>query len=265
MCVCSSQPDFDQSSTPMVVETPVVECSNLGGAYFSLELRAEGGLATLEPGQFCMLQVPGFFLRRPLGLAFRGDGTIGFLVRAQGEGTRALCALEPGRLVSVLGPLGRGFGALGSGDVLVGGGIGAAPLASLMQQAQSAGQAPPPFIVGLRGLDDVAFGRHLEEHYLAKLIFEKGPEPRGLATDALGDLSPTRVLACGPWAMLAAVATWAREREVPCLLSLEARMGCGFGVCLGCAVPQVSGGYLLVCKDGPVVDGSLIDFSSRSS
>lgn len=241
------------------------------GAYATLTVRGE--VAPSEPGQFYMVRGDWGadpLLGRPLSIL--GDdpasGTLRFLLKVFGKGSRLLYDLEPGEKVFALGPLGKPFPrekvAHGRPGLLVGGGVGVPPLVYLAQALAREGR-PFRFIQGARSAEDLVC---LEE--LAALGVEPGivtedgcRGERGLVTAPLQrhlqDGAPV-VYACGPEGMLKAVAGLCRGRAES-YLSLEARMGCGYGVCLGCVVPVNRGGamvYERVCQEGPVFEGEAV-------
>jgi dihydroorotate dehydrogenase electron transfer subunit len=166
--------------------------------------------------------------------------------------------------VRVVGPLGGAFELPMPGEraVLVGGGTGIASLYDLA--AHAAQKGPVLVLLGARRAADLmgeadfaALGVPL------RVATEDGSAgERGLVTDlvpaALAAAGPVRVYACGPTPMMRRAAEIAREHGVPCVVSLENRMACGFGICLGCAVPWAAGGFALVCRDGPVFDASAL-------
>jgi dihydroorotate dehydrogenase electron transfer subunit len=204
--------------------------------------------------------------------AERVDGGVrlDFLVQAVGPGTSRLAALEAGEGLWIHGPLGRPFSPPGSvaeeaaGAVLVGGGIGVAPLAIWRRQLLAAG-IPARVLLGFRDRPNSG-GLDLFDCSEIRLASEDGHTGhRGYVTDLLGvllegdDARSAAVYACGPPAMLEAVRVMCAERGVACELAMEAPMACGFGACFGCAIPQASGGYLRLCVDGPVVRGDEIE------
>ncbi len=186
------------------------------------------------PGQFFMLEAPGRILPRPMSLCQAPDGELAFLLDPIGPGTRALCTLEPGQSIQVLGPLGNGFDLSVERPLLVAGGIGIAPMPYLAHALAGA-----PAILGFRS------DRHAEA---ARLLAdaEVVVEPR-LVTELLPE-DPGDVLACGPEPMLAAV----RARVPTAQLAWEAPMACGYGACYGCVVER-EGRYVRLCVDGPVL------------
>jgi dihydroorotate dehydrogenase electron transfer subunit len=202
------------------------------GPYTLLRVR-RGGLDPGRPGQFFMLEAPGRLLPRPMSLCLAPPGELAFLVDPIGPGTRALCALERGDGIAVLGPLGNGFDLDVERPLLVGGGIGMAPLPYLSDALDA-----PPTILGFRS------ARHAEAAALlphAEVVVEPT-----FVTDALP--RDRDVLACGPEPMLEAVRRLAPAAQ----LAWEAPMACGYGACYGCAV-EIDGELRRLCVDGPVL------------
>jgi dihydroorotate dehydrogenase electron transfer subunit len=195
-----------------------------------------------------------------------GDGVrLDFLVEAVGPGTAALAALAEGDGLVLTGPLGRPFSAAkevnpdADGAVLVGGGIGIAPLALLRRQLAEAG-TPQRILLGFRDREHSGGVEELFRCEEVRLASEDGHAGHGgYVTDLLSvllagdDARGAVVYACGPPAMLEAVRELCATREVRAELAMEAPMACGFGSCFGCAVPVADGGYMRLCVDGPVV------------
>jgi len=203
------------------------------GPYVLLRLEC-GELGRGVPGQFFMLEAPGQLLPRPMSLCLAPPGELAFLLEPIGPGTRALAALRPREAIHVLGPLGNGFDLDVRRPLLMGGGIGIAPMPYLSEVLGG-----PPAILGFRS------ERHAEA---ARLLpgAEVVVEPR-LVTELLpGD--PGDVLACGPEPMLEVV----RQLAPAAQLAWEAPMACGYGACYGCVV-QVDGHYVRLCVEGPVL------------
>ncbi|MBA2614444.1 MAG: dihydroorotate dehydrogenase electron transfer subunit [Actinobacteria bacterium] len=213
-------------------EAPSVVAVEPLGAYSLLRVER----ATLEcgdPGQFFMLTPPGRTLPRAFSLCLAPPGELAFLVDPVGLGTRALVELQPGDRLPVLGPLGRGFRLDVPRPLLVGGGIGIAPL---VYAAERLGRAPA--ILGFR----------TPEHAKAASLLQ-GAEVVIEPTYVTERLSPGRdVLACGPEPMLHAVACLAPSAQ----LAWEAPMACGYGACFGCAV-EIRGRLRRLCVEGPVL------------
>jgi len=202
------------------------------GAYTLLRLD-RGGLDPGSPGQFFMLEAPGRLLPRALSLCLAPRGELAFLLEAVGPGTEALCALQPGDRVHVLGPLGNGFRLDVERPLLVGGGIGMAPLPYLAERI-----GHPPVVLGFRS------DRHAEAAALlpgAEVVVEPT-----LVTELIEP--GYDVLACGPEPMLRAVGELCPSAQ----LAWEAPMACGFGACYGCAV-EIDGELKRLCVEGPVL------------
>ncbi|MFL6011296.1 MAG: dihydroorotate dehydrogenase electron transfer subunit [Gaiellaceae bacterium] len=202
------------------------------GPYALLRVR-RGGIDPGTPGQFFMLEAPGRLLPRPMSLCLAPTGELAFLIDAIGPGTRALCALEPGESLHVLGPLGNGFDLEVERPLLVGGGIGVAPLPYV-----SSALGGPPAVLGFRS----------DWHAEAAALVPNAQvcvEPT-LVTQLIP--AGLDVLACGPEPMLAAV----RELAPSAQLAWEAPMACGYGACHGCAV-EIDGQLKRLCVEGPVL------------
>ena len=216
------------------------------GAYTLLRLARDGADAGV-PGQFFMLRADpapaDAYLPRPISAAWADDDELAFLLEIRGPGTRALAAVGT---VDVLGPIGHGFELAPGPALLVGGGIGAAIL---------------PWLVRILPDARVLLGFRSEAHAVcAGLVHPQAMvvvEPE-LVTEPLARLLPGfegTVYACGPDAMLGAVAALAAEHGVACQLAMEAAMACGFGACHGCAV-KIDGRWKRLCVEGPVVEAS---------
>jgi dihydroorotate dehydrogenase electron transfer subunit len=202
------------------------------GSYVLLRVE-RGRLQPGIPGQFFMLEAPGRLLPRPMSLCIAPPGELGFLFEAVGPGTRALAGLEPGDELRLLGPLGNGFRLDVERPLLVGGGIGIAPLPYLSGELGG-----PPAIVGFR-TDHHAAAASLVPN--AEVVVEPT-----LVTEVLP--GGHDVLACGPEPMLEALAEIAPGAQ----LAYEAPMACGYGACYGCVV-EVDGRYARLCLEGPVL------------
>jgi dihydroorotate dehydrogenase electron transfer subunit len=202
------------------------------GPYTLLRV-GRGGIDPGVPGQFFMLEAPGRLLPRPMSLCLAPAGELAFLIDAIGPGTHALCALEAGDELYVLGPLGKGFKLDVERPLLVGGGIGIAPLPYLAEILGG-----PPAVLGFRSdwhAEAAALVPNaqvcVEPTFVTALI------PAGMD-----------VLACGPEPMLEAVRGLAPDAQ----LAWEAPMACGYGACYGCAV-EIDGRVKRLCVEGPVL------------
>lgn len=243
---------------------PLLRRESIGESYHVLTFEVPN-TAPAKPGQFAMLRGIGWgkdpLLPRPMSY-LSGGSTPSMLVKMQGAGTIRMAHAEPGESFAVLGPLGNGWRPHDPTrrQVLVAGGVGVAPLLFLARELVAQGKNPVVLYGGrtardLPLLDDLSELCHLE------ITTEDGS--RGLlgrVTDHLGSfLGPdAEVFTCGPERMMAKVAERCQISHVPCEASLEAPMACGYGVCLGCAVPTVQGEYFYVCSEGPCVDAQRI-------
>jgi dihydroorotate dehydrogenase electron transfer subunit len=206
------------------------------GPYTLLRLE-RGDLEPGGPGQFFMLEAPGRLLPRPFSLCLAPPGELAFLVDPVGVGTQALCELQAGHEISVFGPLGHGYRLDVERPLLVGGGIGIAPLPYLAQQLGGS----PPIILGFRS----------EEHSEAAVLLpgaEVAIDPV-LVTELIEP--GFDVLACGPEPMLHAVAELCSDAQLAC----EAPMACGYGACYGCVV-EIDGTLKRLCLEGPVLEAA---------
>lgn len=225
-----------------------------------------------DPGQFSMLTAARRwgggederpYLARAFSIARVRDGEAHYLLEDVGPGTHRLCELEPGEGLWALGPLGRGFCAPHEDRraLLVGGGVGIAPLA-IMQDVLTAAGVASSVLLGFRDGAHAAGAELLSDALVATDDGSVGHA--GLVTELLAaELERDGhavVYACGPAPMLEAVRALCAERdETPAQLALEAGMACGFGACYGCAVPTRGGGYVRVCVEGPVLDAAELE------
>jgi dihydroorotate dehydrogenase electron transfer subunit len=232
------------------------------GAYRLLRVLDPDAAGT-QPGQFAMLAAAeGWgagaderpYLPRAFSVARLRAGEAHYLLEDVGPGTRRLCELRAGEELWTLGPLGRGFSAPAQGRraLLVGGGVGIAPLAILQDALAPADRAT--VLLGFRDGAHAAGAALLEGARVASddgSVGERGLVTELLARELDADAHAS-VYACGPAPMLEAVRALCARRGVPAQLALESGMACGFGACFGCVVPVRGGGYARVCVDGPV-------------
>jgi dihydroorotate dehydrogenase electron transfer subunit len=241
----------------------------LAPPYVLTEIDAPEVAATVRPGQFVMVRPEGSLdplLARPFSVYGVGaSGTIRLLYNVVGRGTALLARLRPGDPVHVVGPLGRGFrlDRLPDRAVLVAGGIGIAAFGLLCGEL-GRHRVPVKLLYGARTARDLieveAFAAHGVELALASDDGSRGR--RALVTALLEEEVAAgpglSAYACGPPAMLRRVRELTLAAGLGCELALEARMACGFGICLGCAIPAAAapGTYRLVCQDGPVLEAA---------
>ncbi len=226
-----------------------------------LLLEAGDLLLPVLPGQFVNVLIPGnreVFLRRPFSVfdANQAGKTLSLLVKVLGRGSRTLTQVQPGEKLSLIYPLGRGFTHPGEKEKIlaVGGGSGIAPIHFLVKRATGTG-SQITFLMGARSATDHIPASNLTDGATLLYATEDGSlGEMGVVTEhgVFRDLSLfDRIYACGPLAMMKAVALLASRSNIPCEVSLENTMACGFGVCLCCIEPTIHGN-LCVCNDGPV-------------
>ena len=204
-------------------------------------------------GEFVNIEIPGYYLRRPLSICDASDGRLILLYKTVGDGTRALARMEAGQSLNLLTGLGKGFDshACRQEALLVAGGLGAAPLYFLAKKLKAEGKKVSA-VLGFNKADEVV----LESEFrslcdgFALATMDGSAGVKGLVTDAIGTLNPRfdYFYTCGPMVMMKAVC---QKLEGPGEASLEERMGCGAGFCYCCSI-QTTGGPRRVCKDGPV-------------
>ena len=261
----------------------VVSVERLGGGLIEITARLPHLAATASAGQFAQLRCGGGggpLLRRPFSVAWTDSGTCSFVFEVVGEGTRLLAGLAAGDMLDSLGPLGRGFSVdAARGEVVcVSGGLGCAPFPLLVRSLRS------------RGVQDIIVlnGAATAERLYPADRFTRGDPGvgvveatddgsrghHGFVTELLAPMvtSVTAVFACGPNAMLAGVAALVADGTAAAgspriaEASLEAPMGCGFGTCLGCALPLRGDGggpvWGLCCSDGPVLPVRNVDWAA---
>lgn len=208
------------------------------------------------PGQFLMVWIPGVD-EIPLSVSYVDDTMVGVTVRGIGEATRRLCSLQPGDMIGVRGPLGRGFTVRRGRSLVVGGGIGVAPLRYLVYRLLDVG-ADVCVVFGFRDKPHTIFVDEMERLSLEKLIeFHVATEDGSYGLKATAyDIASSiihegvdMVYVCGPEALIRRVLLLCVEEDIPMEASIEGYMKCGIGICGSC----VRGVYL-VCRDGPVFD-----------
>ena len=219
---------------------------------FRMELSAESA-PQLRAGSFVEAAVPGKYLRRPLSVSLSEPGRLTLRYKVVGEGTAALSAMTPGTELELLTGLGNGFDidACREKALLIGGGIGVAPLHQLCRELRSAGKQVTA-ILGFNTASEVFLREELEalgaSVHIATMDGSAGIH--GLVTDALQQLRPDfdYFYVCGPMVMMRALYPLLPDNGE---FSLEERMGCGTGLCFGCTV-QTTAGPRRICHDGPV-------------
>ena len=247
-----------------IIDLQVVSVEALGERFVLLKCTDPNApLPPMMPGQFAQLRVDGSketFLRRPISINFVDTklNQIWFLVQLVGAGSRALGRLREGDTLNALLPLGNGFSMPVSAEkkhLLVGGGVGTAPLLYLGAQMNLMGMRPT-FLLGARTKDMLLQLEDFERVGDVYVTTEDGSAgEKGFVTQhsILFKQHFDRISVCGPSPMMKAVARFARANSVPCEVSLENMMACGLGACL-CCVDKTVKGNVCVCTEGPVFD-----------
>lgn len=243
-----------------ILDLTVSENLRLADNYALLKATRPEPLPEMLPGQFAELKVegsPSTFLRRPISINFVDEARneVWFLIQLVGDGTRQLAKLRKGDTLNAVLPLGNSF-SLPEKEcraLLIGGGVGVAPLLFLGHRLKAEG-LKPTFLLGARKAADLLMRKEFEETGDVYLTTEDGSEgEKGFVTQhsILYKERFDRIYTCGPKPMMMAVARYARESGTDCEASLENTMACGVGACL-CCVENTKEGHLCVCKDGPV-------------
>ena len=237
----------------------IIEIKKLNADIFDMTVNAPEVAALAKPGQFVHIYIPGHILRRPISIcqANKLNGTIRLLFQIRGVGTEILSRFVRGCYIDMLGPLGNGFPVFSKDKkvLLVGGGIGVPPLLEVAGFYREYATV----CLGFRSKEHII----LEDDFIglgAKLLIatEDGSTGiKGYVSELFDELSNIEcIYACGPEAMLHTVCSLANKLDIPCYISLEERMACGMGACLGCACELLDkkgdSYYGHVCKDGPV-------------
>jgi len=241
---------------------------------FRLTMHAPGIAGAAHPGQFVMVQVDESMdplLRRPFSVhQVTAGGNIQILFKVVGRGTARLARLTPGDHLDCIGPLGRGF-FLDRRDrlCLIGGGMGIAPLYFLGKRLLQTGEPPGDDYVFLGGRCREEISLFADEFfdlgYTVKVSTDDGSMGHhGFVTDLLDPVLPDmeRVYTCGPFPMMRIAAQKCGQAAVSCQVSLETHMACGLGACLGCTLSGADGGYIHVCRQGPVFNAEEVAWTT---
>ena len=250
---------------PIQKSCTVVEAVRLNAFAYSFTLEAEG-MTPEGPDQFVHVKCGhSRLLRRPISICDWEENLLRIVFEVRGEGTEWLSRRKAGDRLDVLGPLGRGFRMDREGRyLLVGGGIGVPPMLGCAKWTAERSTA----VLGFRSADRAMLSKDFQKSCTEIfLCSDDGSIGRHGFVDAQvrdileKDKDFTAVLACGPKPMLKNVAAVAAGFGVPCQVSMEERMACGVGACLGCAIQMADGTMQHVCKDGPVFDAGEVDWN----
>lgn len=265
MYICINQYIRTMANKKMMDFT-VVENHQLHKLYSLLVLTPADGtkLPTIAPGQFVQVAIddsPTTYLRRPISINFVDEekNHLWLLVRKAGEGTSHLMAKSVGSTVNLLLPLGNGFSTPADKTqpvLLIGGGVGVAPLLYFGKKLKENGYKPE-FLLGARNVSDLLQVDEFKKYGNVHLSTDDGSEgEHGVVTQhsvMATSNGYSRYYCCGPAPMMKAVARKAKENSVDCEVSLENMMACGVGACL-CCVEKTVRGNVCVCTEGPVFD-----------
>ena len=246
-----------------ILDLKVVSVESIGSRYVLLRLTSDSLLPEMHPGQFAELRVdgsPSTFLRRPISINYvsRERNEVWFLVAVVGNGTSRLSKLRMGDVLNCVMPLGNGFSLPSSPServLLVGGGVGVAPLLFLGECLSKMG-CHPTFLLGARSASDLVELDHFTRLGRVLLTTEDGSAgERGFVTQhpVLDAERFDRICTCGPKPMMVAVGKYAKSHDIFCEVSLENKMACGLGACL-CCVEDTTEGNICVCEKGPVLN-----------
>ena len=242
-----------------IIDFKIKENNRLSDLYSLLKLvPTEGKLPEILPGQFVQVEVSNSkttYLRRPISVNFVDyeKQELWLLVRKAGEGTAALIEKREGESVNIVLPLGKGFSVTGNQMLLIGGGVGVAPLLYLGKKAKEQG-VDVRFLLGARSAADLLELDEFEKYGEVYVSTEDGSMgEKGFVTQhsVIRSGSFDHISCCGPAPMMKAVAKIAKDIDVCCEVSLENVMACGIGACL-CCVEDTTEGNVCVCKEGPV-------------
>lgn len=254
---------------PVNVKSKLISKEELIPGIFKFSVQAEKIIKSAKPGNFIEIRVNNNiepFLRRPISIynMDREKGILEFIFQVKGNGTKILSERNEGELIDIVGPL--GFGTFKYSDYknlsIIGGGIGIFPLYELAKCAKQDDKNINTYL-GFRNKDLVVLEKEFEQvsNHLTITTDDGSYSQKGFAIDFLRkDIEKNKVdciYACGPLPMLKAVRELSIEKGIPCQISLEEKMACGLGVCLGCAVKTTKSSkespeYWHVCKAGPV-------------
>lgn len=244
-----------------ILDLVVKENTKLNSNYVLLKLTHPTDLPEMLPGQFAELRVdksPSTFLRRPISINFvdRLKNEVWFLIQLVGDGTRCLAEAQKDDIINVVLPLGNTFSLPKSTTdeiLLIGGGVGTAPMLFLGEELKKKGYKPT-FLLGARTKNDLLQLEEFNKYGTVYTTTEDGSHgEKGYVTQhsILAKIELSQIYTCGPKPMMMAVAKYAKQHNISCEVSLENTMACGIGACL-CCVENTTEGHVCVCKDGPI-------------
>ena len=229
----------------------IIENARLAPNVFLLDLAGDTSMIK-APGQFCQVQLPGLYLRRPISICDWDENGMTLIYKVVGQGTEVMSQMETGAVLDALNGLGNGYdvNACGERPLVIGGGVGTPPMYGLTKALLRAGKQPQ-VILGFNTYEEIFLLDEFEDLDVPVTVTTADGSfgVKGFVTDAMEANDPRYIFACGPLPMLKAV--YQRSGCPTGQYSLEERMACGFGACMGCSM-ETRFGPKRVCKDGPV-------------
>lgn len=227
--------------------------SNKKLADITYEMVLKGDCSDItKPGQFVNIKLDGFFLRRPISVCNSKDGVLTIIYKVVGQGTEVMANMTAGEKLDILTGLGNGYDLDKSGEapVLIGGGAGVPPMYMLAVELLKQGKKPT-VVLGFNKKSEVFYEEEFKALGIDTIVATADGSygVKGFVTDAIKDIDYTYFFTCGPEPMLKALYD---NTTTSGQLSFEARMGCGFGACMGCTCETLYGNKR-ICKDGPVL------------
>ena len=251
---------------------PVLSKKTLAKEIYDLTILCPDVAEITKPGQFVNVKADGFMLRRPISICSidKKKGTLRIIFEVRGDGTKEMSRINEGDMIDIVAPLGGGSFRLDEykSAVIIGGGIGAPPMLAVAEKFGSSSTV----ITGFRNAAAVILQEDFKSTGAETILCtdDGSAGKKGFVTDALNEVlqskKPDVIYACGPKIMLKKITETAKEKNIPCQVSLEERMGCGVGACLVCACRTIRDGeeyYAHVCKDGPVFDSQEVIFDEQ--
>jgi len=249
-----------QNYKSTILDLELVETQALNAQYVLMKFTHEHQLPTMQPGQFIQVRIdgsPNTYLRRPISINFvdTEKNQLWLLIQMVGDGTKTLAATPIGNKVNMILPLGNNFSQPEASDrvLLIGGGVGVAPLLMLGKEIQEKG-LEVTFLLGARSAKDLLeldeFNKYGEVYTTTE---DASAGEKGFVTQhsILTSKAFTKIYTCGPKPMMQAVARYAAEKNIECEVSLENSMACGIGACL-CCVEDTVDGHVCTCTTGPI-------------
>ncbi len=235
----------------------VSEKKFLNSSFFKLKLKSKKTLPEINPGQFVEVQVNSdskVLLRRPISINDVDSQTneISLIIQTVGQGTKELAKISEGEELSLIYPLGNGFETKGENPLLIGGGVGIAPLLYLSKQFYAKG-IKPDVLLGFRSKEQMIALDEFEKYSNLYISTQDGSiGEKGLVTEnKIFSASHDVIYTCGPTPMMKAISDYSLKNNIKCYASLENKMACGIGACL-CCVQNTTEGHKCTCTEGPV-------------